>query len=196
MSNIQAAMAELSDLNKAKGAGTQDIKGKTYTKVAARVEVFRTHLGLDYGLDTQISDFQGGVLCKAYVTKGEEVIGSGHAYSTGVSQEKGLEKLESTAIGRAMASIGLSGGEYASVNEMESWEGRYEKKGIYPLDKTGNKSVDGLLNDGLEKLAACKEPDELKDAYDVCYKEMKTAGCTEEQLGVLRDQKDVIKGRL
>jgi hypothetical protein len=65
-------------------------------------------------------------MCKTYIMKGSDVIGSGHAYATSISKEKGLEKLESVSIGRAMASLGLSGGEYASDSEMESWKGRYE----------------------------------------------------------------------
>ena len=54
-----------------------------------------------------------------YYTK---VIGSGHAEelrgSTNVNKTSALENCETGAIGRALASIGLSGSEYASANEM------------------------------------------------------------------------------
>lgn len=130
---INKAMDEVAKLNE-DGIDVQG--GKKYTQVVTRMEVFRRHFGFEYGVDTQISAFGGGVLCKAYITKGAEVMGAGHAYMTALNKKKNLEKLESTAIGRALASIGLSGGEYASANEMESWEERYTS-GISHEDITG-----------------------------------------------------------
>ncbi len=123
---LALAMEEIANLPDKKKVAVKG--GKLYTQVVTRVEMFRKHLGMEYGIDSQISAFEGGVLCKAYVTKGPDVLGAGHAYTSGISGEKSLEKLESTAIGRAMASIGLSGGEYASDTEMETWKGRYEKE--------------------------------------------------------------------
>jgi len=129
---LAEAMAEISGVNDKAGKGTTKVQGgKIYTNVNARVEVFRKKFGLEYGIDTQISTFEGGVLTKAYVTKGDNVIGSGHAYASSIGQAKSLEKSETVAIGRAMASLGLSGGEYATDNEIESWKERYEEpKGI------------------------------------------------------------------
>ena len=187
--HINEAMDEISGLNKAGKAGTQDIKGKTYTKVAARVEVFRKHLGLEYGLDSQISSFEGGVLCKVFVTKGEDVIGSGHAYTTGITKEKGLEKLESTAVGRAMASLGLAGGEYASDAEMESWGERYaEPKPITVLDKTGNRLIDNAVKEAIGKINDLKTKDSVTKNGRELYRNLQSLGATEEQLGMVEDQ--------
>lgn len=124
MDKLIEAMNEVGGLNDTHGVNMQG--GKKYTQVVHRVQAFRKHLGLEYGLDTQISTFGGGFLCKAYVMKEDLVIGSGHAYTADLNKNKSLEKLESTAIGRAMASIGLSGGEYATDLEVDSWEDRYE----------------------------------------------------------------------
>ena len=122
------AMDEISRLNEKGGKGTTKVQGgKTYTNVVTRVEVFRKHYGMEYGIETApLFPATGGLFMQAWIKKNGEVYGTGHAYAKAVSAEKGIEKLETTAIGRALASIGLSGGEYASDTEMESWKERYE----------------------------------------------------------------------
>lgn len=103
--------------------------GKKYTKVVHRVEAFRKFFGLDYGIVTYVSEFASGFLANAQiiVTSTREVVGMGHAWSSSLAKEKSLEKLETTAIGRALASIGLGGDEYASDTEIETFDERYEK---------------------------------------------------------------------
>ena len=125
--DLNKAMAEIADLNKAGGKGTAKLSGKTYTNVSTRVEVFRKHFGLEYGIETEVLFPVKGVLMTAYIKDKEGFIaGTGRSYAESLQKDKSLEKLESVAIGRAMASIGLAGGEYASDNEIESWQGRYE----------------------------------------------------------------------
>jgi len=100
--------------------------GKKYTQVVHRMEAFRTVFGIDYGIDTQILVDDGQrVVIKATITNAdgfvigsgmaEEIRGQGHVNTTSA-----LENCESSAVGRALASIGLSGGEYASANEMDA----------------------------------------------------------------------------
>ena len=62
------AMKEIADLNKRGAAGTTDIKGKTYTNVATRVEVFRKHFGLEYGINTELLFPVKGVVVIAKIT--------------------------------------------------------------------------------------------------------------------------------
>lgn len=100
--------------------------GKMYLQVVHRVEAFRRVLGADYGIDTKILVDDGHrVVVKAIVTNkdgitvgsgmAEEIRGQGHVNTTSA-----LENAETSAIGRALASLGLSGGEYASANEMDA----------------------------------------------------------------------------
>lgn len=126
---IQEAMAEISGLNEKGGKGTTKVQGgKIYTNVSTRVEVFRKHFGFEYGIETApLFPHGGGIFMQAWIKKGGEIVGSGHAFSQNITKEKGIEKLETTAIGRALASLGLSGGEYASDVEMETWQERYEE---------------------------------------------------------------------
>lgn len=107
--------------------GIEMRRGKKYTSVAIRVEVARRHLG-NIGIETEIVQLgvKNGepVIIRAKVTdETGRVIGCGTAQeivgSNNVNRTSALENAETSAIGRAMASLGLSGGEFASANEMD-----------------------------------------------------------------------------
>ena len=126
MTDIQQAMALCAELNKTHGVKQRG--GKMYTQVVHRMEAFRKVFGVSMGVDTQILVDDGQrVVVKAIITNAdgivvgsgmaEEIRGQGHVNTTSA-----LENCESSAIGRALASIGLAGGEYASANEMDAVE--------------------------------------------------------------------------
>lgn len=190
---VAAAMKEVVGLNESHGVKVSG--GKKYTQVVHRVEVFRKHFGLEYGIDTQVTQFGNGVIVKAYVMRGADVIGSGHAYATSLAKEKSLEKLESTAIGRAMASCGLSGGEYATDNEIDSWADRYsDAPPIRPFDKTGDKQLDDWWKGASREIEAIESLDVLKTWWE--GNKHLISQLTEDQRGVLEDRKDMMKGKL
>ncbi len=107
-----------------KAAPKTDIKGKQYTKVATRVEMFRTHFGLDYSLTTETIEAYDPNICRVKAT----ISSMGMPIATGLAEEdrrqgkvnstSALENAETSAIGRALAAFGLMGGEYASDVEM------------------------------------------------------------------------------
>lgn len=104
-----------------------DIKGnKKYTKVVHRIEAFRRIVGYDYGIDTEVTLGNTGALVKATITNENGfIVGSGHAFTKNIQADKSIEKCESTAIGRALASLSLGGDEYASFEEIETHQDRY-----------------------------------------------------------------------
>jgi hypothetical protein len=124
MSKMIDAMGLVSELNKTHGVAQRG--GKKYTQVVHRMEAFRTVFGLDCGVETEILVDDGHrVVVKATITGNSGYpIGSGMAEEIrgqgNVNKTSALENCETSAIGRALASIGLSGGEYASANEMEA----------------------------------------------------------------------------
>ena len=124
MSKLIDAMKQVNDLNKTHGVTQRG--GKKYTEVFVRVEAFRQAFGTELGIDTSILVDDGKrVVVKATILSKEGLtVGSGLAEEIrgqgNVNKTSALENCETSAIGRALASIGLSGGEYASANEMEA----------------------------------------------------------------------------
>jgi len=125
------AMEKANEQNKTQGVRVKG--GKNYLQVSKRMEIFREIFGMDYGIDTSIVKDDGEkVVVKALITLNEKVIGSGlaeevrgrvFANSPHVNETSAVENCETSAIGRALSSLGLHGGEYASINEIEKSEG-------------------------------------------------------------------------
>ncbi len=123
MTDLKPTMALVAELNTSHGVTQKG--GKKYTQVVHRMEAFRQVHGTDFGVDTHILVDDGQrVVVKAKITNMDgAVIGSGMAEEIrgqgNVNKTSALENCETSAIGRALASLGLAGGEYASANEMD-----------------------------------------------------------------------------
>jgi len=123
MKELINAMSEVNDLNRSHGVTQRG--GKKYTEVFVRVEAFRKAFGTDLGIDTNIivDDGQRVVVQAKVIDKTGAVIGSGLAEeirgSSNVNRTSPLENAETSAIGRALASLGLHGGSYASSFEID-----------------------------------------------------------------------------
>jgi len=114
----------LEDLN----LKTINLKGKEYSMVSSRLEIFRKHFGFKYGIIEEILIDDG----KRVVTKTcivdrdnpETPIGVGHAEeirgSSLVNKTSAIENCMTSSLGRALATAAaLHGGEMASSNELE-----------------------------------------------------------------------------
>ena len=120
---LQAAMQEIAALNESDGIV---VKGdKKYTTVAVRVEVFRKYFP-DYSINTRVTVDDGKrviVVAEVYAPGTDRPISTGIAEeirgSSNVNRTSAIENGETSAIGRALANLGLAGGEYASDFEIE-----------------------------------------------------------------------------
>lgn len=118
--DVQQIQAAITTMSKVKVQG-----GKQYSMVGQRVEAFRNHVGADLGIETELIINDGKtVLIKAFIRdKTGFCVSSGYAEeirgSTNINKGAAIENCETSAIGRALAALGLHGGEYASVNEIE-----------------------------------------------------------------------------
>ena len=123
------AMNEINDANQTKGI---NFSGKKYTVVSNRVEIFRKAFGTELGIKTEIILNDGKfVIVRATIEdKDGHVVGSGFAEevrgSSNVNTTSAVENCETSAIGRALASLGLHGGTYASLNEIDGVERKKE----------------------------------------------------------------------
>ncbi len=120
---LAAAMQAADNLTKTDGVRQKG--NKQYLEVKHRITVFRQHFGLEFGIETELlhaDDKYVRVAAKITDAAGR-VIGSGLAEevrgSSGVTATSAIEVGETSAIGRALASLSLHGGEYASLNEIE-----------------------------------------------------------------------------
>jgi len=111
MTDLTQAMTVVADYYK--DHAIKQKGGKMYLQVVHRVEAFRRVLGAEFGIDTKIIVDDGHrVVVKAIVTNSngitvgsgmaEEIRGQGHVNTTSA-----LENAETSAIGRALASLGL-----------------------------------------------------------------------------------------
>jgi len=132
--------------------------GKMYTMVQDRVVAFRKTFAFEYGIETKLLKDDGKtILMQAIITdKSGRTIGSGHAEevrgSSNVNKTSPIENGESSAIGRALASLALHGGEYASANEMDKVKRMEESKPAVteksePPPKQEDKTPACLLNE-------------------------------------------------
>ena len=119
-----------------------NIKGKWYAQVATRIVAFRKAYGDQGRITTKIHEStENRVLMEAsvYVHDGKtwQLIGNDFAEEFRndgpINKKSATENCSTSAIGRALASCGLGGGEYASADEVEY--AVEEKQGVTPKPK-------------------------------------------------------------
>ena len=149
--------------------------GKQYSMVVDRVLTFRKAFGWDYGIETEVvteltGDNMVAVKCVIKNIEGR-IVGSGLAYehkdNGPVNRLSALENCETSAIGRALASMGLAGGEYASGDEVNLIDEKDNAlwKDEFPLglmsvltsiEVMDDEEFMRFMNDGQQKKWVCK----------------------------------------
>jgi len=188
--SFKECMQRVSELHDTHGIPQRG--GKVYTQVVHRMQALREHYGLELGVDTQlILDDGQRVVMKAVITDNEgNILGSGFAEEIrgqgNVNKTSAIENCETSAVGRALASIGLSGGEYASMNEMDGVSRKTEAKASTPTPPPVDSPTEKPQIDW-ESWAqqACKDIHDIKDLHslsqwrmsmDSALKDMKAQG--------------------
>jgi len=104
---------------------TINIHGKEYKTVAERVnEIHDIQKDKQLSIETELVSWADNVVVfKATVTTSQGVF-TGHAYEDEtrgqINKTSALENCETSAIGRALASAGYAGSEFASANEVQN----------------------------------------------------------------------------
>ena len=116
---LQKAIAEL------KNSPTVDIKGKSYTQVSTRINVFRNYFPTA-SIETLITyNDDVRVIIQTKISLNDRIIATGYAEEVRgdgnyINQTSAVENCETSSIGRALSNLGLGGSEYASANELEN----------------------------------------------------------------------------
>ena len=131
---LAAATKELAGIDEKLKSPT---KGKQkYTMVKDRVRIFRKHFGVDAQIDTSQTYDQYYVRSETTISIGGERVANGIAEEDrrfgAVNKSSAPENAETSSIGRALANLGLQGGEYPSGDELLIAIKQQDKK--FPAD--------------------------------------------------------------
>lgn len=96
--------------------------GKKYIQVKDRLAIFRKHFGAQAGVITTPIQISDSVQFQCVIQLDGVSVATGHSEeirgTTAINKKAAVEKAETSSIGRALACLGLIGGEFASVDEM------------------------------------------------------------------------------
>lgn len=113
------------DKKDAKPTGIIAIHGREYQTVAYRVQMFR-EAHPDWALTTavMVRDEECVVMQATIADETGRVLATGHSEefrkSSQINRTSALENAETSAIGRALAALGLGGTEFATANEVQN----------------------------------------------------------------------------
>ena len=172
-SKFHTAMEFAKELNDKFGKKMQG--GKKYLMVDRRIEAFRVTFGGEYGIETNVlhSDERSVMIQCDIKDKDGFIVASGVAEeirgSTMVNKTSAVENCQTSAVGRALSMLGLAGGEFASLNEMEGVPRKEMEKEIRDLrdkveeleqsepEPTGEPKMEMTLEDRVDNMLAFYE---------------------------------------
>jgi hypothetical protein len=155
------------------GTGIVNIRGKDYKTVNLRVQEFRA-LHPDWTVDTEVIVNDGKTILMKTKVFNElgRLIATGYAEETrgssAINKTSAIMNCETSAIGRAMACLGLGGEEYCSANELENaFEKQAEQKKV-KVDTEQPKKTDKEVSESIDSnnLLLPNERDELDKLFD------------------------------
>ena len=155
---------------------TMDLKGKDYARVPERIKQFREDCPRGV-IETTPTFLEGGdLMFKAYIVKDKSDESSssatGHAHGKNETV-KDFEKLETIAVGRALANLGyLASGEVASTEEMEEYEAMKQERFERDIEEATKQIEKAKDLDKLKELWI-NLPAEIRDALEVKKEEVK-----------------------
>lgn len=145
-----------------KPSGIVNIRGKEYQTVAYRVQIFREKHP-DWTLSTEVlhRDQDCVVIRASILDESGRLRATGHSEeyrkATQINRTSALENAETSAIGRALAGLGIGGTEFASANEVQNAIAQQNKvtptAGIEDdIPEARRRYVEGCVEEAQERL--------------------------------------------
>lgn len=135
--------------------GTVNIHGKGYETVGYRVQKFREDTKYkDYAILTHLVNRDDDtVVMKATILDGNDrAVATGYAEenrgATTINKTSALENCETSAVGRALAALGMGGTEYASADEVANavQSERTQQSGKSKTGKVTTKQINYIMS--------------------------------------------------
>ena len=169
--------------------------GRKHLPVKDRIDIFREVFGLDYGIDTTVSIQGPCVIATAKIgcpTNGMVLASGSSMVYDGEGGLAPAEVAETKAIGRALACLGLHGGEYASADEMvsvpdksapvdkmsETKEDKY--RDMPPKERQFREAVDEAFPPSVNKYSFFIPMNNSPDELDQVFSEIDRIGSRDE----------------
>lgn len=156
--------------------GIVEIHGRAYETVALRVKKFREKHP-DFRLITEIvtRDVEVVVMRAAIANDKGEVLATGHSEeyrsTSQINRTSALENAETSAIGRALAALGLGGTEFASADEVANAI-HQQKSGIISANHGAGDELDEqtkkVVHDTHVQVVDALNEGRDWDAYSLC----------------------------
>ena len=163
------------------------IHGKDYKTVAERLSEFHSDHKEVKSVITEIIQFKDGiVVVKAAVKIGDNVF-TGHAYeeigSTKINETSSLENAETSSIGRALASAGYAGTEFASAEEVATAIAKQESGYKMKSPDGGKRPMTGLATE--KQIGYIRKLNSDKGLYSTDDLEVELMNLTKERASQL-----------
>ena len=160
-----------------KQSGVVTIHGREYETVALRVKKFRDKYP-DWTIKTEILEKTDEVvvLCTSIFNEAGRLISNGHSEehrkASQINRTSALENAETSAIGRALAALGLGGTEFASAEEVANAVNQQKKSGVHkPSDGAMDRVTEDrqkIIVDTATLITDYLMEDKDFDAYALC----------------------------
>lgn len=193
MNRMMAEIAAVRD----SGRAVKQKGGKMYTMVQDRVETLRRIAGDYYRISTEILEWEARegatVVVKATIQDTDGmVVATGHAEeirgANYINETSVLENCETSAIGRALAVLGIHGGEFASADEIKIAQDKRGKSDVQLLNTQSKKALSATAE--VRKEQKDEEIPESKFLNGVDEKIGSAVKSVEDKVPVIRDTKD------
>jgi hypothetical protein len=161
----------------ANDSGVVNIHGKQYETVALRVKKFRDKHP-SYRLTTEIvsRDDECVVMLAKIGNEQGDILATGHSeeyrHTSQINRTSALENAETSAIGRALAALGLGGTEFASADEVANAITQQKSGGVIKpsdgaWDRVAKERIQ-VVTDTLTLVLDALKADKDHDAYGLC----------------------------